>query len=206
MRKLFVVLFGAMMACAAYAQVLEEGESALVYYSPRTWIKLDFIYTVESYEPGVYAEYAEEMLGATEAILEHKKVYRLKDVKIGTRTVTDYNRPHKVNMNSGIPMLLTINEKGLLTGYNVPAGGKKEAQQQRNVSARSAVKYRTDRIKTAPIPEEALKARSLREQAQEVAKQILQEPQLQSQDFILQIQESSRALPLRHKNEQYQVQ
>ena len=172
MRKLFFVLVGAMISCAISAQVLTEGESAFVYYSPKTAISLDFTYTVETQERGIYAEFAEDLLGATEAIESNETNCVLKEVKISTSTATDYSRPHKVDIESGFPMLLSINEKGLLTGYNVAAEGKKGAQQQREVSARSAEKSRINSIKIAPYPEEVLKTGSLREQAQEVAKQI----------------------------------
>ena len=63
MRKLFFVLVGAMISCAISAQVLTEGESAFVYYSPKTAISLDFTYTVETQERGIYAEFAEDLLG-----------------------------------------------------------------------------------------------------------------------------------------------
>ena len=36
MKKFFLVLLGAMMISATYAQVVEENEAALVYYSPKT--------------------------------------------------------------------------------------------------------------------------------------------------------------------------
>lgn len=172
MKKLFLMLAGAMMICAAHAQVLEEGESALVYYSPKTCIELDFTYTVESFEPGIYAQYAEEMLGATEVILERKKVYRLEDVKIGTRTETDYNRPHKVDTESGIPMLLNINDKGILTGYNVESAAKKTVNSKNESSTNPAGKSRNNRSRLAPLPEEVLKAATPQAQAFEVAKQI----------------------------------
>ena len=70
MKKLFVLLAGAMISSAIYAQVLREGESALIYYSPKTSIVLDFTYTIETQERGIYAEYAEDLLGATEVAKE----------------------------------------------------------------------------------------------------------------------------------------
>lgn len=172
MKKLFLMLAGAMMICAALAQELEEGESALVYYSPKTCIELDFTYTVESFEPGVYAQYAEEILGATEAIQERKTVYRIEDIKIGTRTETDYNRPHKVNIESGTPLLLNINDKGRLVGYNTEMEVKK-LNQKDITSSHSAGKYRnSNQCRLAPLPEEVLKAATPQAQAFEVAKQI----------------------------------
>jgi len=51
------------MVCAGNAQVVEQDEAAVVYYSPKTAINLDFTYTVETYEKGLYGEFAEAMLG-----------------------------------------------------------------------------------------------------------------------------------------------
>ena len=172
MKHLFLALVGAMMVCTISAQVLEQNESALVYYSPRTSVVLDFTYTVETFEAGIYAQYAEAMLGTTDAVSENKKVYTLKDVHIGTRTITDYDRPHKINTESGIPMLLNINDKGLLTGYNVPLPEKKSAPQQDKNCTKPAQKSKTTGSKVAPYPEEVLKAATPEAQAFEVAKQI----------------------------------
>ena len=51
------------MAGAVMAQVVARDESALVYYSPKTDVVLNFNYTVERQEAGIYAQYAETMLG-----------------------------------------------------------------------------------------------------------------------------------------------
>ena len=158
------------MSVALSAQVLEENESALVYYSPKTEIRLDFTYTVERFERGQYAEFAESMIGATDAVMETGSVCTLQDVHIGTATTTDYQRPHKVNTDAGFPMLLTINDKGLLTGYNVrhfggkPAPKKEECEKER--------KHKAPRVLVPPYPEEVLKAANPEAQAHEVAKQI----------------------------------
>lgn len=171
MKRLFVLLIGAMMMSAVHAQVLNEGESALVYYSPKTSLNLVFSYMTETQERGIYAEFAEDLLGATEVVKENSKVCTLLDVHVGTKTETDYNRPHKVNAESGIPMLLTINDKGLLTGYNVAPADKKDAPKHDNT--KPACKSKKNVYSTvAPYPEEVLKAATPQAQAFEVAKQI----------------------------------
>lgn len=171
MKRLFLLLIGACMLCGMHAQVLEKDESGLVYYSPKTSITLDFTYTVETYEPGIYAQYAEAMLGVTDAVKENKKVYRLKDVHIGTTTSTDYTRPHKVTTEGGIPILLSINEKGLLTGYNLPTGQeKKEVHRSHMTGDHKSSRAAKNHI--APYPEDVLKAATPMAQAHAVAKQI----------------------------------
>ena len=120
MKRFFGMLVGAMMVTTMGAQVLQQNEAALVYYSPQTEVNLDFIVEVEIQEAGPYAEYAEELLGATDFVKESQTTYRLMNVHIGTVTQADKNRAHKVSADAGIPMLLSINDKGILKGYNIP--------------------------------------------------------------------------------------
>ena len=171
MKRLLFLLIGAFLAGASSAQVLTEGESALVYYSPKTVIMLDFTYTTERQERGIYADFAEKLLSTKDVVEANATTCELNEVKIGTSTATDYNRPHKIAVESGFPMLLTINDKGILTGYNVPAEGK-NAPKQHNISKRYAPKECYNDVKLAPYPEEVLKSVSPEAQAREVAKQI----------------------------------
>lgn len=157
------------MISAMHAQVVDQGEAALVYYSPKTLVSLDFAYTMETQEMGIYAQYAESMLGATEVIKENKTTYSLTHVQIGTRTLTDYERPHKVTADAGIPLLLTINERGLLAGYNLPPFEKKPAPFRPDTCHKPGAK---NRVSVAPYPEEVLTAANPLAQAHAVAKQI----------------------------------
>lgn len=174
MKKIFLLLIGAMMISAVSAQVLEQGEAALVYYSPKTAINLEFTYMVETQERGIYAAYAEDLLGVTDVVKETATRCELKDVRIGATSSTDYTRAHKVSAESGIPMLLTINDKGLLTGYNVPFESKR--QEPRKPESKKDCPHHDHPhpapVSAAPVPEEALKAANPLAQANEVAKQI----------------------------------
>lgn len=127
MKRLFILLIGFLLVGLTQAQVLQDNESALVYYSPKTSVRLDFTYQVEHFERGQYAEFAESLLGASDAVKETGSVCTLQEVKIGTTTTTDFERPHKVSTDAGFPVLLNINDKGLLTGYNVRSFGSKPA-------------------------------------------------------------------------------
>ena len=171
MKRIFVILAAVMTLCTMQAQVLEENESAMVYYSPKTELYLDFTYTVERFERGQFAEFAEAMIGASDAVMETRSVYTLQDVQIGTNTTTDYSRAHKVSTNAGFPMLLNINEKGLLTGYNVRHSGARFAS-KKDKESEMEVKPKTPRTLVPPYPEEVLKAANPDAQAHEIAKQI----------------------------------
>ena len=157
------------MVSAMQAQVVEQGEPAMVYYSPKTTIALDFTYTVETQERGVFADFAEAMLGITQAVKEDKITYTLQDVRIGTSTSADYSRPHKVVAETDFPLLLSISEKGLLKGYNVPD----EASAPRpNKEEKHKEKPHFDTRHMAPYPEEVLKAATSKAQAHAAAQQI----------------------------------
>ena len=168
MKKLFLLLLGAVIVCASHAQIVEQGEPALVYYSPKTAVVLDFTYTIEKEEKGIYAEYAEELIGLKEAIKENKTTYSLESARIGTATYTDYSRPHKVSSEAGFPMLLSINEKGLLTGYNLPMADKQHNRKKDEKVSK------TPKKEACPVayPEEVVKASGIQAQAQAAAQQI----------------------------------
>lgn len=174
MKRIFLLLIGAMMISAVSAQVLEQGEAALIYYSPKTSFNLEFTYMVETRERGIYAAYAEDLLGVTDVVKETATHCELKDVRIGATSSTDYTRAHKVSAESGIPMLLTINDKGLLTGYNVPFEPKK--QEPRKPEPKKDCPHHDHPhpapVPAAPVPEEVMKAANPLAQANEVAKQI----------------------------------
>ena len=173
MKKIFLVLLGASLSISAsFAQVLEQGEAALVYYSPKTSVVLDFTYTVETQIRGQFAHYAEELLGATDVVNTNSTSYTLKDVHIGTSTSADQTRPHKITADGGIPMLLTINDKGLLKGYNIDAQEEKPVKNLGKSTENPRVKSRISSKRIAPYSEEVVKAGSPMAQAKEAAKQI----------------------------------
>ena len=170
MKKIFLLLVGAMTVSAVSAQVMKEDESALVYYSPKTTIALEFSYTVEHFERGQYAEYADALLGISDIVMETGSVCTLKDVRVGTAVSTDYNRPHKVVNDGAFPLLLTINDKGLLTGYNVLPLPQKQMPRKEHECKKHEHECPPTRV--APYPEEVLKAANPQAKALEIAKQI----------------------------------
>ena len=173
MKRVFLLLVGAMMVCSMRATIIEENEPALIYYTPKTVLSLDFTYTVEKDEMGPYARFAADILGATDFVKETKTVFTLEDVRIDTKTIADYSRPHKVVPEKGIDIqLLSLNEKNLLVGYNLPAEVEKAGPKTYPTCTKEGVKSRITRIEVAPYPEDVLKASNLKAQAREVAKQI----------------------------------
>ena len=143
-------------------------ESSLVYYSPKNTLLFNFTYTIETQEMGKYAPFAEELLGITDALMETRTIYSLQGVSVSTRTDIDLNRVHKVVTDPLIPVhLLNINEKGLLTGFNTPIKEKQHVKKTQKEE-----KAQNKNIKTLPLSEDMIGAKSLAEQAQAVAQQI----------------------------------
>ena len=71
---------------------------------------------------------------------------------------------------AGFPVLLNINDRGLLTGYNVPLPEKKTAPKHEEQTRSN--KPKAPKMQAPPYPEEVLKAATPEAQAFEVAKQI----------------------------------
>ena len=146
MKKLFFILVSMMMVCAMQAAVIEENEPALIYYTPKTVLALDFTYTVEKEEVGPYAQFAADMLGATDFVKENRMVYTLENVMIGTKAEADPTRPHKVMPEKGLDMqLLRLNEKNILVGYNIPVETEKAAHPKHHTGTTEGVKSRITR-------------------------------------------------------------
>lgn len=165
------MLLGVVTSIILQAQTLQQNESALVYYSPKTEIVLDFSYIIETEEAGPFAEYAEELLGAMDLVATNRTVYHLEGVKISTRTHTDYSRPHKVSLTDAVPMLLTLNEKQLLKGYNLPHHPDAPAPSKPQPCVKK--KNGITPIQLAPFSDEALKAGDSTTLAEAAAQQIL---------------------------------
>ncbi len=148
---------------------IKPEESAVVYYSPSTTIQVDFVFTEETCEKGIYADYAEPLLGITDAIQENQKTYTLTDVNIYTSTDVDLNRVHKVAANKDFPIqLLSINERGLLTGYNLPPVTK----EHRSKAPKQETVSKIEPARPLQLPEEVVDAKTPSEKAHAIARYI----------------------------------
>ena len=127
MKRIFATMMVALAIVATtQAQTLQQGEQAIVYYSPRTHVVLDFSYAVETEQVGIYASYAEKLLGIKDAVTENKTTYTLTGVNVHTRTDADHARPHKVVAEAGVPMQLLrmhlTSKYSYQVGYGIPHG------------------------------------------------------------------------------------
>ncbi len=172
MKKTFGLLVAALtLTTTLQAQTLQAGEPTIVYYSPKTTVVLDFSYMEEIHKQGIYAGYAEELLGIDEVVSENKTTYTIQGVQINTRTDADMSRPHKIVAEPGVPIqYVTLNEKNILVGYNLPAANEKK--DTRNRHATDACLSNVVPARVSPYGEDVTEAKSIAAEAQAVAKQI----------------------------------
>ena len=168
MKKIFLLLTAVVTILSVKGQVVSSNEMALVYYTPKNHIVLDFTYTVTEQEAGQYYLFAEQFLGATNAISENQTTYAIEDVRISTRTEADFERAHKIVPEQGVAtQLLSINNKGLLVGYNLP-------YEPSNTLTRKHEKEcaKTTTPVSLPLTDEQLEQRTPETRAKAIAKQI----------------------------------
>lgn len=153
------------------ALTIQQGEQTIVYHMPFTEIAIDVHYTQQVRKAGPFAAYAQELLGIGDAVTETDTLYVLDHFETGTRTTADPNRVYKVNAESGIDLqLLTLNNKGLLYGYNV----QEEKSAKKKDHNKPHMQKSSKREPVAPLSEEALHTSDPYERAKVVQRQILQ--------------------------------
>jgi hypothetical protein len=152
------------------AQLVQENETAVVYYMPKTELAITLSYDCVVQEPGIFYQYAQRYLGTRDIITEKSTTYHMTDMTFSTLTTADTNRAYKVNAQKIYDMqLLSFTEDGRLLGYNI--GG--EAEKKIEVSTPHKIKQ-VDEQKTPlmPLLEEQFMAGSTAKMAEGAAKQI----------------------------------
>lgn len=171
MNKIFRFMLPMLLSCmvaGTQAQVIQNGEMAVVYYMPFTQVHIYVDYVQETYTAGPFCHFAEEFLGVDDYIEQDEVRYAIKNVDVRTHTVADTNRAYKVPFSAEAPMqLLTLNSKGILAGYNadIEHENKDKAQsKEKNNHKHSAG--------ITPYTEDQIKANNLRQMAEATARQI----------------------------------
>ena len=165
MKKIFLLLTAVLTVLTVRGQVVNQDEQALVYYTPKNRVMLDFTYTITVKEAGQYYLFAEQFLGATNAISENQTIYELEDVHIGTRTEADRDRAHKVVPEQGVAtQLLSIDNRGLLLGYNLPYEERKPSSRKQQKET-----ITTSTPSALPLTDEQLEQRTPEARAKAIA-------------------------------------
>ena len=156
------------VASHTHAQLVQEHETAVVYYMPKTELVINIDYKCVEQEPGIFYQYAQRYLGATNIITEKKTTYQLTNLDLTTTTNADTKRAYKVTPQKGYNLqLLSLTTDGRLLGYNTNILAQVETE-VRNKETKENKKN----IQLMPLLEEHFMAGSIAKMAEGAAKQI----------------------------------
>ena len=155
------------------AQVVQENETAVVYYMPKTELCITLNYDIVEQEPGIFYQYAERYLGTKDVILEASTTYLLNHVTMACKTSADTQRAYKVTYQKGINnQLLTLSEDGRLLGFNTDYCAE-TYNTDSHLSQTNTTMHTTDfPVQVMPLLEEQFMAGSIAKMAEGTAKQI----------------------------------
>ncbi|NDV46406.1 DUF4831 family protein [Paludibacter sp. 221] len=172
MKKLFFI-FAFLLTCCAmmFSQAsfsLPQDEPVIVYSLPKTELCIEVELEKTLQKPGEFFRYSERYLATKDVITEEKNSFRLKSVNVKTRAIADPDRTYAVSSENGVLSRLSVNEKGLLCGVDVPCKeGVSDCDKNKN---NAEPKKRT--TKPLPLTEEYMLAGSTAKMAEGAAKQI----------------------------------
>jgi len=94
----------------------ENSDDMFLYSLPKTAITVQVSATKMIYKPGIYAEYAEELLGITNPIIEEYTAWTLDSISIGTKNVIDTALMYVIKADKGFcsQSLTKCSEKGMI--------------------------------------------------------------------------------------------
>ena len=169
MRKSLLSILLAVLCHVTMAQVLQENETAVVYYMPKTALTITLNYDMVKYTPGVFYQYAERYLGAQNVVVEERINYQLTDLTVEQYTTADTERAYKVTPQKGVQtQKLTLSEDGRLLGYNI---GADSIPNSKNKIHNSKLKIKNSST-LMPLLEEQFMAGSTAKMAEGAAKMI----------------------------------
>ena len=152
------------------AQIVQENEAAVVYYMPKTELVVTLHYDCVTQQPGMFYQYAQRYLGATDIITESQTTYHLTHLALSTQTVADTQRAYKVTAEKGYKLqLLSLNQDGILLGYNMSKPVSASSPAPHSITTAHPTSYTTPVL---PLLEEQFMASSIAKMAEGAAKQI----------------------------------
>ena len=148
---------------------LNKEEPAIVYSLPKTEFCIEIETEKTTQKPGVFYRYSERYLATKKVITEEKTSFRLKSIKIKTRSLPDPNRTYSYIPEKSIHTTrLSVNSQGILCGVNVICEPEKVSE--KTVGLTTIDVSKTDAL--LPLGEEYMMAGSEAKLAEGVAKQI----------------------------------
>jgi hypothetical protein len=156
------------VASQMQAQLVQENETAVVYYMPKTELVITLSYDRVEQGPGIFYQYAQRYLGAKNIVTEKKTNYHLNDITLCTQASADTDRAYKVHSQKGYnTQLLSLTTDGRLAGYNIGyevKGDKVKGEKQEAKAEKQE--------ELMPLLEEQFMAGSVAKMAEGAAKQI----------------------------------
>ena len=164
--SLFVLLFVSAW-CAAQSS---EVQNTIVYALPKATLVIEVETEKTTFVPGVFYQYAGRYLSIKDVVTEEKTYYTLKDIHVKTEAIPDPNRTYSVVCNDKKTAWynISINEKGILCGINVPC----EPQLQLKKDVIICKQSPKEPLSLIPLSEEQMLAGSTAKLAEGTARQI----------------------------------
>lgn len=138
--KYLALLIGLLIVIPSFGQRKKKDDEevvptyveGVVYSLPRTGIKVHVEAMRETFEPGPYAAYAEQLLGITDARTRSSVTWAITDIELQTFSEPDPDQVYKAMGEGAYTVSLAAN--GCLAGINVAANSKVQLQTQTNKS------------------------------------------------------------------------
>lgn len=150
------------------AQDVHENDLAIVYYMPKTELLITLEYEIRAQSTGIFYQYAERYLGATNIIMENTTDYILKHTTLAVQTTADLERAYQITPQKGVEtQLISLSNDGRLLGYNI---GRQSVEEYRHITNQKYIESATETL--MPLFEEQFLAGSIAKMAEGAAKQI----------------------------------
>lgn len=167
--QFFVAVLYCSFSLSAQEFSLTENQPAVIYSLPKSEVCIQLEIEKNTRKPGIYYQYSERYLATNQIILEEKTSYRIKSVHLSTRPVADPKRTYVIQPAKKSALnQLSVNEKGILCGVNVPCKPVEIIQEK----AINKFESETTAASLLPLGEEYLMAGSVAKLAEGAAKQI----------------------------------
>ena len=139
MQRLILIILTILIVVPSFGQRRRKGDEETVpayvegitYSLPRTGIRIYVKATKETFDPGPYAAYAQQLLGIENTRTRSSVQWQVEDVQFETFSEPDPEHVYKALGEGAFAVSLT--PEGLLAGINVPSGSTQNQQVKTNL-------------------------------------------------------------------------
>ncbi|MDL2289911.1 DUF4831 family protein [Paludibacteraceae bacterium OttesenSCG-928-F17] len=168
--SVLVIFIGIMNITAQSNFIFPEGKEVVVYSLPQTELCIEIEIEKETQTPGNFYLYSERYLATQNVITENKVSFRLKNISVKANAIADPNRTYSIPYSkNSVYNSISVDERGLLCGLNVPCCEAKAEKDTKSKDKRSEAKGSNELL---PLTEEYMMAGSTSKMAEGAAKTI----------------------------------